>query len=108
MEKQVESDSASQHFCQIASANGEFTQYPIGPACPPRIPIAATLSEIPTGDYAQSRRHYLHENRHQAGNADHPQQVVLELRAALQVGAPVAGIHITDADKNRGAYECAP
>ena len=51
---------------------------------------------------------YLHEDRHQAGESDHPQEPVLVLSAALQVGPPVAGVHVADADQNRGADESPP
>ena len=33
-------------------------------------------------------------------SADHPEQPVFELGAACQVGAPVAGVHVADADEN--------
>ena len=42
----------------------------------------------------------MHENGHQAGQADDPQQAVFVLRAAGQVGAPIARVHVTDADEN--------
>src|SRR5205823_12783055 len=32
--------------------------------------------------------------------SDHPQESVLEPSAALQVGPPVAGVHVADADEN--------
>ena len=41
-------------------------------------------------------------------SADDPEQSVFELSARLEVGAPVAGIHVADADENRGADEGAP
>ena len=47
----------------------------------------------------------LQHRRHQARQRHHPQQAVLELRAALQVGAPVAGVHVADADQQRRAAE---
>ena len=50
----------------------------------------------------------MHEDRHQAGDADYPKQSILELRAALQVGAPVAGVHVADADENGRTYESPP
>ena len=51
---------------------------------------------------------HLHEDGHQAGQADHPQQPVFELGAGLQVGAPVARVHVADADQNGRADEGAP
>ena len=39
----------------------------------------------------------LDEHRHQVAGDDHPQQRVAELRAALDVGGEVAGVHVGDA-----------
>ena len=47
-------------------------------------------------------------HRHQAGEADHPQQPVLVLRTALQVGAPVARVHVSHADQDGRTNERAP
>ena len=41
-------------------------------------------------------------------SADDPEQAVFELRAGLQIGAPVAGVHVADADENGRADEGAP
>ena len=108
VEQQVERDGAAQHLGQVAGADGHFAQQPVGPARPPRIPVAAALRQVLAGDHAQAGGDHLHEDRHQAGQPDHPQQPVLELRAALQVGAPVAGIHVADADQNCRADEGPP
>ena len=37
-----------------------------------------------------------------------PEQSVLELRSGLQIGAPVAGIHVADAHQDGGADEGSP
>ena len=73
-----------------------------------RIPVAAALGEVLAGDHAQPGGDHLHEDGHQAGQADHPQEPVLELRAALQVGSPVAGVHVADADQNGRPDEGPP
>ena len=98
MEEQIESDGAAEDFGEIAGTDGYFTHDPVGPACPSGIPIAAALGEIFAGDYAEAGGDDLHEDGHEAGEGDDPEKRVLELRAALQVGAPVAGIHVADAD----------
>ena len=108
MEEQVQGDSAAKHFGQIACPDCQFAQEPVRPACPGGIPVAATLREVFAGDHAQPRANHLHEDRHQAGKPDHPEQAELKLSAGLQVSAPVAGIHVTDADQNGGADEGAP
>ena len=48
------------------------------------IPVAAALGQIFAGDDAQPGGDDLHEDRHQAGQADHPEQPVLELRTACR------------------------
>ncbi len=72
------------------------------------IPVAAALGEVFAGDDAEAGGDDLHEDGHQAGQADDPEQSVFELRAGLQVGAPVAGVHVADADQDCGADEGAP
>ena len=85
-----------------------FAHEPVGPARPRGIPIAAALGQILAGDDAQPRGDDLHEDRHQAGQRDDPEQAVLELCAGLQIGAPVAGVHVADADENGRAHEGPP
>ena len=89
-----------EHLGQVAGADGNLAHQPVGPAGPARIPVAAALGEVLAGHDAQTGGNHLHENGHQAGQSDDPQQPVLELGAALQVGAPVAGVHVADADQN--------
>ena len=108
MEQQVEGHRTSQHLRQIAGADGHLAHQPVGPARPPRIPVAAALRQILAGHHAQPGGDHLHEDGHQAGQPDHPQQPVLELSAALQVGSPVAGVHVADADQNRRPDEGPP
>jgi hypothetical protein len=84
----------------IAGTDGDLAHQPVGPAGPARIPVTAALSEVSAGHNAQTGSNHLHENGHQAGKSDDPQEPILELSAALQVGAPVAWVHVTDADEN--------
>ena len=108
MEQEIEGDCAAEHLCQITGADREFAKQPVGPACPFRIPVAAALGQILAGNHAEPSREDLKENRHQAGAGDDPEQIVFELRAALQIGAPVAGIHVADTDQQRRADIRAP
>ena len=50
----------------------------------------------------------MHEDRHETGESDDPQQRVLELRAALKICAPVAWVHVSDADEDGRADEGSP
>src|ERR1700739_1383564 len=102
MEHQVEGYGTPKHLRQVASTNCHFAHEPVGPTSPVGIPVAAALGEILPRHHAQSGGNHLHEDGHQAGHSDHPQKPVLELSAALQVRPPVAGVHVTDADENRG------
>src|SRR5208337_3886663 len=89
-------------------ADGHFAHQPVRPTRPPGIPVAATLGEVLARHHAQTSGNYLHEDRHQTGKSDHPQEPVLVLSATLQVGPPVAGVHVADTDQNRGANKSPP
>ena len=80
MKHEVERDGAAEHLGQVAGADGDFAEQPVGPARPARIPVAAALGEVFAGHHAQAGGDDLHEDGHQAGHADDPQQAVLELR----------------------------
>ena len=54
-------------------------------------------SERPRDD-AQLGRHVLQEDQHERAERDDPQQLVAELRAAGDVGSPVAGVDEADGD----------
>src|SRR5215469_648090 len=108
VKEKIEGDSAAQNFGEIAGADGNFTHQPVGPAGPGGIPVAAALGQVLAGDHAQAGGDDLHEDRHQAGKTYDPEETVFELRTALQVGAPVAGIHVADADQYGGADKGFP
>src|SRR5258708_666349 len=105
---EVEREGGGQDLGQIAGADGDFTHQPVGPASPRGIPIAAALRKILAGDDAQTGGNDLHEDGHKAGQSHDPQEPILELSAALEVSAPVAGVHVAYADENRGADKGAP
>ena len=108
MEHDVDGDRAAEHLRQIARADGHFAEQPVGPARPARIPIAATLRQVLAGHDPQTGGNDLHEDRHQAGQADHPEKTEFELRAALQVGAPVARVHVAHADEQGRSDKSPP
>src|ERR1700733_3292691 len=108
VEEEVEGNGTAEDLGEIAGADGDFAHQPVGPARPRRVPVAAALGKVFAGDDAEARGNHLHKDGHQAGEADDPQQTVLELSAALEIGAPVAGIHVADADEDGGADEGAP
>ncbi len=108
MEEEVEGDGAAEDFGEIAGADGDFTEEPVGPACPAGVPVAAALGEVPAGDDAEARGDDLHEDGHDGGECDDPEESEFELGAALEVGAPVAGVHVADGDEDGGSDEGAP
>ena len=91
---------------QAATASSLSSQ--LGQRVQRGIPVAAALRQVFAGDDAEPRGDHLHEDGHEAGEADDPEQAVLELRSGLQVGAPVAGVHVADADQDGRADERAP
>ena len=108
VEEEIQRHRAAQYFGQVTGGNRRLAEEPVRPPRPPRIPLAAALRQVATGHHAEARRDDLHEDRHEAGETDDPKQVVLELRTRLQVGAPVAGVHVTDTDQDGGADEGLP
>ena len=67
--------------------------------------VAAGLRQItPCGD-TEFRRQRLQEHRHQAADHDYAQQRVAKLGAALNVGGPIARVHISDGHEIAGAGE---
>ena len=108
MEQEIKRDGAAEDFGQITGADGDFAHQPVGPARPARGPVAAALGEIFSGNDAEARRDHLHEDGHEAGETDDPEQSVFELRPALQIGSPVTRVHVSDADQDGWADEGFP
>ena len=74
------------------AANGDLAQNPLKPDDRHGVVVAAGLREIATGDDAELDTKVLEQNRHEIGDQDDAEQGVAELRPALQVGRPVAGV----------------
>ena len=70
-----------------------------------RVLLAAGLREVLAGHHAELHAQRLQEHRHQVRQQDHPDEGVAELGAAGEVGRPVAGVHVADADQVAGAGE---
>ena len=110
VEQQVEPDGRAQHLGQVAGGDGDFAQHPQRQGDAPRIGFAAGLRQVAAGDDAQARAQGLQQDGHGVGHHQHPEQAVAEARAAFQVGGPVAGVHVADADQvgRPGEGEHAP
>ena len=107
-EKKIQSHRAAQHFRQVTGADGELAEKPVGLARPSGIPVSAALGEIFSGHHAQAGGDDLHEDGHQAGKANHPEEPVFELRSGREVRAPVARVHVADADQNGRPDKSSP
>ena len=99
MEQQIQRNGRAQHFRQVAGDDGDFTQEPERQINSARIGFAAGLGQIAARDDAEARAQRLQQHRHGVGHHEHPQQPVAEVRAAIDVGRPVAGVHVADADE---------
>ena len=67
--------------------------------------LATELGQVAPGGDAELGRERLDQHRHQVAGDDDPEQQVAELRAALDVGGEVAGVHVGDAGDERRAEE---
>ena len=67
--------------------------------------IAAGLRQIASRGDAELDAQMLEQDRHEIGDHDDGQQRVAELRAARQIGRPVARIHVADRDEEARAGE---
>ena len=105
MKEQMNGDSAAKHFGQVTRGNRNFARQPIRQSGPAGVVVAACLGQVLAGDDAQPRRTDLHEDGHQARQRHHPEKSVAVLGAGLEVGRPVAGVHVADADEEGRAGE---
>ena len=64
-----------------------------------RIRFAAGLRQIASGDDAEAGGKRLQQDRHDVRQHQDPQKLVAEASAAFEVGGPVAGVHVADADQ---------
>ena len=59
---------------------------------------AAGLGKIAAGGDAKPRGQRLQQDRHQVGEQDDEKERVAKMRAAGEVGRPVARVHVADRD----------
>ncbi len=94
--KQLEADRGADDFRQVARCNGQLAEDPEEIDRRARIVVATRLREIPAGGDAQLDAQVLEQDRHQVRDHDDGQERVAKLRAARQVGGPVARVHVAD------------
>jgi hypothetical protein len=66
---------------------------------------AAELRQALAGDDAELGGERLEQHGHEVGEQHDPQEEITELRAALDVGGEVAGVHVGDRGDHGGAGE---
>ena len=98
-EQQFQRNRGADHLGQIAGDDRGLAGQPEHEIDRPRIGGAAGLREIAVGDDAEARGERLQQDRHQVREQDDRQQRVAKLRAAREVGRPVAGVHVADRDQ---------
>src|SRR5262249_20082079 len=92
-------------FSEVASGDGDFANEPEGDGSAPRIGFAAGLGKVAASDDTEFGGKRLEEHRHEITEEDDAEERVTKLRAALDVGGPVARVHVTNGDKIAGTGE---
>ncbi len=105
MEEKVQGDRRAEDLRQIAGDDGDFAKEPERQIDGSRIGFAAGLGEVAAGDDSEARAQRLKQDGHGVRHDQDPEQAVAEMRAAGEIGRPVAGVHVTDADEVGGAGE---
>ena len=66
------------------------------------VAFAAGLGEVSSGGDAELERQSLEQDGEQVRQHDDEEQGVAVARAGLQIGGPVAGVHVADGDEKAG------
>ena len=98
-EQQVQSDGRAENFGQIAGGDGDFAQREQHIVDALRVVVVAGLGQVAAGHQAQPRAQGLQQHGHGVAHQQHPDELVAELRPALNVGGPIAGVHVADRDQ---------
>lgn len=104
-EQQLQGDGGADHLGQVAGDDRRLAGQPQQAAGARRVAFAAGLGQVQAAGDAQARGQRLQQHRHQAGEQDHREQQVAQLRAAGDVGGPVARVHVAHRDQVAGAGE---
>ncbi len=95
-EQQVQSDGRAENFGQVAGGDGDFAQGEQHVVDALRVVVVAGLGQVAAGHQAEPCAQGLQQHGHGVAHQQHPDEPVAELRAALDVGGPIAGIHVAD------------
>ncbi len=98
-EQQLEGEPAAQHFGQVASDDGDLRQEPHAPAGERAEILPGQPGEILAGGDAEARGEALQDDGGEARQHHHEEQLIAVFRAGLDIGRPVAGVHVADGDE---------
>ena len=101
-EQKFQRNRGADDFGEIAGDDRRLAGQPEQQVDGPGIGGAASLREIAVGDDAEPGGQRLQQDRHQVRDQDDRQQGVAKLRAAREVGRPVARVHVPDRDQVAG------
>ena len=104
-EEQVQRDGGADHLGEVARGDRHLAENPEDERRAGRVVIAAGLGQVAAAGDPESKRERLQQDRHQVRQHDHAEQRVAELRAAREIGRPVARVHVADRDEIAGAGE---
>ena len=104
-EKDFQRDGRADDLCEVAGGDGDFAEEPQEPDDRQGIAVATRLGEVASRHDAELEAQVLEQDGHEIGNEDDAEERVAELRAALEIGGPVAGVHVADGDEEAGAGE---
>src|SRR6266404_3227002 len=105
MEKQLQSDGGAEDFGEITSGDGDFADDPKKNGSRAGVGFAAGLGKVAAGDDAKLGGKRLKKHRHEVAEKNDAEEGVAELGAALEVGGPVAGVHVAHGDEVAWAGE---
>ncbi len=98
-EQQLEGERSAQHLGQVAGDDGDFRQQPHAQAGE-RVEVLPRQSrEVLAGRDAEPRAQALQDDGGEARQHDHEEQPIAEFGTGLDVGRPVAGVHVADGDE---------
>ncbi len=96
-EEQLQGDDRTQHFRQVRCRNCDLGQDPENQIDPGRILGPACLGQVVSRHHPQPSSQSLQQNGHQVGHQKHPDQRITEPGAPLEIGGPVAWVHVAHA-----------
>ena len=93
-EEQLQPNGRPDHLRQVAGGNRQLTENPEEIHRRPRVMVATGLGEVAARGHPELDAQVLEDDRHHVRDHDDGQQRVAELRAAREVGRPVARVHV--------------